>query len=233
MPPPKPRLRPLRHDLLGPALLALLTLLGCQGGGGGGQGPAPVGTPAGTPAPVPPAPMDFEDGTQFEVKPYLQLGGAPDRADRLSLLWHAAEGKDGWEVEVRTAPAGAWLRMAPPASNPVDIPATRVAAQRVWTAILAPLVPGGTFDYRILREDRVVFQQAGARARKGPGQPQRVVFAGDLVEPANPSAWAIARRIHAQSADLMLALGDLTYQNGTYQNGTYREYRESFFPAAG
>ncbi|WP_306600517.1 metallophosphoesterase [Geothrix sp. 21YS21S-2] len=172
---------------------------------------------------VKPSP-DFEDPASFTVPPCLQLGEAPDRPDRLGLMWHAPAYDTGtWAVEVRTT--GTWVRMADPASTLVDIPGTQVPAQRAWTAVLKPLEPGGTFDYRVLRDGRRVFQVNGARARMAPGQRQRVVIAGDLVEPGNPASRSIAEGIAAQKPDLMLAVGDLSYPHGTYQ-----EYRAHFYP---
>ncbi len=95
----------------------------------------------------------------------------------------------------------------------------------MWTAVLTPLEPGKTFDYRVLKDGRRVFQKRGARARVAPGQPQRVVVAGDLAEPANPASRAIARAIAGETPDLMLAVGDLAYAHGTY-----REYLTHFYP---
>ncbi|MGA2083610.1 MAG: metallophosphoesterase [Holophaga sp.] len=196
-------------------LLLLLTACGGGGGahlpvakGGGNQSPVRTGSPA-----------------NLAVKPYLQLGDAPASYDRLDLLWHAPDGQDGWAVEVRTDPQGAWRRMAAPTSTLVTVQGAHpVPPHRVWRAALAPLAPGGTFDYRVLQHGTEVFLQTGARARKAPEQPQRIVVVGDLAE-GTPMSRAIAFRIQAQKADLMVGAGDLVYQNGTVA-----EYRSRFFP---
>ena len=158
------------------------------------------------------------DTTTLLVNPYLQLGGAP-AADALSLLWHAPDRDAGWAVELSTGDGPArrlqptWVRVAVPT----------VAPHRVYTAVLRPLAPGAAFSYQVLLDGRPVFQGAG-RARKGPGQPQRVAVAGDLaMGTAGPRA--VARQLQRLHPDLVVVPGDLVYQDGRIS-----EYRRAFFP---
>jgi hypothetical protein len=200
------------------AALLLLALAACAGGGGGRPGTHPDtvdGSPA-NPAPRP-------GPGAFLVKPYLQMGDAPAGFDRLTLAWHAPEGQDGWSVEMRPA-GGAWTPMAPPASVPVALSGASIPPYRVWSAQLAPLAPGASYEYRVLGHGLEVFPPTGFRARKAPGQPQRVAVVGDLAEGTRPSR-RVARQIQAEHPDLLVGVGDLVYAHGTVG-----EYRTRFFP---
>lgn len=201
------------------AALASLQLM-C---GGRSPGPPAQAQPEGK-APLTPPDPPPGDPSILVVKPYLQLGGDPVRPDQLVLAWQADEGHNDWVVEVRTAPSGPWVAMAPPVSAPVAIPTMGLPPHRVWSAVLKPLVPGGTFDYRVLHQGLQVFQQAGAKALKGPDQTVTVAVVGDLVD-GHAGGLDIARQIHAQNPDMMVAVGDLVYDVGTAW-----EYRNRFFP---
>ena len=152
------------------------------------------------------------------------MGDAPEGYDRLTLVWHASEGQDGWTVEMRPA-GGAWTPVAPPAAVPVALSGTSIPPYRVWSAQLTPLAPGASYEYRVLGHGLEVFPPTGFRARKGPGQPQRVAVVGDLAEGTQPSL-RVARRIQVEHPDLLVGVGDLVYAHGTVG-----EYRTRFFPA--
>jgi len=212
-----PRLRSLPLWILAP-----LAILACGGGGSGARPPVVSLPPHPPPPPVPPANPSF----RFEAKPYLQLGNNPGAPDRLSLLWQTLDEQADWVVEIQGQPEGPWLAMAPPASRRVAVTGMAFRPHRVWIASLQPLEPGGVFSYRLLRDGTEVFRQAGARALKGPGQPQRIAVTGDLVDDHGPKGLAVADQIYAQHPDLMVAVGDLVYPRGTVG-----EYRDRFFPA--
>jgi hypothetical protein len=103
------------------------------------------------------------------------MGNDPERFDRLERLWHAEAPETGWGMEVRTGTDPAWTAMPPPTSRPVDIPHAGHPDHRVWTAVQGPLPPGQPFDYRVLKNGTVAFEQEGAKARTAPGPAQRVV----------------------------------------------------------
>ncbi len=152
------------------------------------------------------------------VQPYLQLGGAP-AADALSLLWHAPDREADWAVELTCGEGPA--RSLRPTFVRVAVPT--VAPHRVYTAVLRPLEPGAAFAYRLLLDGKPVFHGAG-RARKGPGQPQRVVVAGDLAM-GTEAPRRVARQFQRMHPDLVVVPGDLVYQDGRIS-----EYRRKFYP---
>ena len=152
------------------------------------------------------------------VQPYLQLGGAP-AADALSLLWHAPDREADWAVELTCGEGPA--RSLRPTIVRVAVPT--VAPHRVYTAVLRPLEPGAAFAYRLLLDGKPVFHGAG-RARKGPGQPQRVVVAGDLAM-GTEAPRRVARQFQRMHPDLVVVPGDLVYQDGRIS-----EYRRKFYP---
>lgn len=199
--------RPLR--LILPGILLSLAILACGGGGHGA-----------------PARAASQQATYlFEAEPYLQIGDNPNEADRLTLVWQSLDEAAAWRVEIRTRPGAPWRPMAPPAYHLVAVPGMGPAPHRVWAGSLQPLEPGGSFDYRLLRDGLEVFQQAGARALKGPGQRQRIAVVGDLADGHGSGGQAVAFQINAQHPDLMVAAGDLVYDRGTVE-----EYRSLFFP---
>lgn len=202
-------------------IVSLLVLSACGGGGGNRPEarPGPVGGTRSDPRLIGQAAPGA-----FRVKPYLQIGPAP-AGDRLALLWQADDGLDGWSVEVRPDPASPWTPMPPPTQVRLAPADPACAPHRIWTAALGPLAPGATFQYRVLAHGREVFSPTEGRALRGPGQPQKVVVVGDLAE-GTGSSLAVARQIQAQAPDLMVAVGDLAYQNGTP-----RDYHARFFPA--
>lgn len=157
----------------------------------------------------------------FLVKPYLQLGDAPQATDgRLDLLWHTAEEEHVWSVSFKAQGEKDW-RQAKPAFVRVAVPT--VEPHRVYSVTLAPLKPGLPFDYRVSRNGKAAFEYQGL-ARKTTGQPQRVALAGDI-------AWkgaghrAIAYQISKLNPDYTLVPGDIVYPRGRIP-----EYREVFFP---
>jgi len=181
------------------SLLLLLPLTACPEGDSQAPPPFPALPAASAPARAAPA-------SPFLVEPYLQLGPCPASPDRLALVWHAQDGPADWAVETRPQAGEAWTRMEPPVSALADLPGA--GPRRVWTAALAPLEPGLPFDYRVLLDGAEVFRAEGM-ALKGPGQPQRVVVAGGLAGRDDLDADALARQIHQQNPDLMVAAGDL------------------------
>lgn len=151
----------------------------------------------------------------FQVEPYLQLGAEPSSPDRLALRWQAQDGPSDWVVEVQPQSGEEWTRMAPPVSVLAQAP----RPYRVWAAALTPLEPGLPFEYRVLLEGTEVFRAEG-KALQAPGQPQEVVVAGDLTG----KDWPLARQIHRENPDLMVAAGDLVPPPDTLPH-----YRQSLF----
>jgi len=186
--------------------LLLLPLIACPEGDSLALPPFPA-------LPAVSAPSRTAMASPFQVEPYLQLGPGPASPERLALVWHAQDGPGDWAVEIEPQAGGAWTRMDRPVSALVDLPGRGSGPLRVWTATLAPLEPGLPFDYRVLLDGTEVFRAEG-KALKAPGQAQRVVVAGGLAYIDGPEADALARQIHQQNPDLMVAAGGLVPPDG-------------------
>src|SRR3984957_1079318 len=93
----------------------------------------------------------------------------------------------------------------------------------VYRARLTNLVPGGDFQYRVLRDGKPVFDAAG-HARKSWRQPFRFVLFGDCAQ-GTPSQNAIAYQAYLAKPDFIFIPGDIVYGAGRIS-----EYRVRFFP---
>ena len=155
----------------------------------------------------------------FLVKPYLQLGDAPQLAaqERLDLLWQAQDRDGAWSVEVQAGRR--WQVQGTPAYRRLDVPP--LPAHRIYRATLRHLKPGAKVPYRVKLDGKVVFE-AEAQVRQ-PGAHRMVVF-GDAAE-GTPEQAAIARALAAQKPDAVFITGDLVYPRGRAA-----EYRTVFFP---
>jgi acid phosphatase type 7 len=160
----------------------------------------------------------------FLVKPYLQLGNvAPERLGHdLTLLWHAADAEAAWVVEYQTALEAAWGLARPPTSRRIAVPG--IAAHRVFQAILADLVPGKEFGYRVRRNEEIVFT-AVAHAPKEPGQPFRFVSFGDCGA-GTAQQKLVAYQTFLARPDFLIITGDIVYSRGRIS-----EYLANFWPA--
>lgn len=156
----------------------------------------------------------------FLAKPYLQLGREADTRS-LALLWHTEDAAAEWSVEYRPKGEKAWRKAPAPTSTRVAVPT--VEPHRVWNAPLSGLTPGAPFEYRVLKGGAVAFQAEGV-ARKGPGQPQRVLVMGD-VGLGSRGQKAVAYQAFLQKPDLAVIAGDIVYGRGSIP-----EYRTNYFP---
>jgi 3',5'-cyclic AMP phosphodiesterase CpdA len=160
----------------------------------------------------------------FLVKPYLQLGdSAADRSGPgdLVLVWQTEDREAPWSVAVQTAPDGAWRTLDAPTWRQIAV--TGVTPHRVYRNVLRGLEAGGTFHYRVLNGQAVVFS-AEARAKKGPGQPYRFVAFGDCAA-GTPAQKMIASRAYEARPDFVVIPGDIVYSRGRVS-----EYREKYWP---
>ncbi len=155
----------------------------------------------------------------FLVKPYLQLGNAPQPAkkERLDLLWQSEDQDGTWTVEVRVGKG--WKAQAAPSFRRLAVPP--LPAHRIYRVTLANLAPGARVPYRVKQDGAVVFE-AEAQTRK-PGAHRMVVF-GDAADGSANQA-AIAKALVAEHPDAVFIVGDLVYGRGRAS-----EYRKVFFP---
>lgn len=94
--------------------------------------------------------------TPFLVKPYLQVGyeGKPTE---LSLLWHTTDTLSDWRIEVKTT--NNWESTKAINYNLVNV--KNVAAFVVYHVNLKGLLLGKDFTYRVLNNNKLVFESNG------------------------------------------------------------------------
>lgn len=159
----------------------------------------------------------------FIAKPYLQIGRQPSPTT-LELLWQTPDAPDApgdWAVELKTTPAGKWIKTEAPQF--VSAATDSARARRVYHVLLSGLIPGGTFTYRVLRSGKSVFTADG-KAPKTADQPFRFVVNGDIGA-ATPDAKLLAKQSFLSHPDLIVIPGDIIYENGRVS-----EYDEKFWP---
>ena len=163
--------------------------------------------------------QDKEKEDNFVVKPYLQIGREPS-ATTLELLWHAPDVNADWVVEQRNGNSGAWVKASVVAYNRVAV--TGVDAHRVYHSELTGLIPGGTFNYRVLKNGNPVFA-SDAKAPKTDQQHYRFVALGDIGA-ETPDQKLLAVEAYKTKPDLVVVPGDIVYENGLIS-----EYRTKFW----
>jgi acid phosphatase type 7 len=159
----------------------------------------------------------------FIVRPYLQIGDAPSASETVTmgLLWHADTTAADWEVDLKPAGATTWHPQRTFYPSRIEVPG--LAPYDVFHGTLGDLVPGSTFQYRVMRDGVVVFTSTG-RARKSAGQPYRVVVFGDCGQ-NTAGQRVIAYRAYLEHPDFIAIPGDIVYGSGRMS-----EYRTNFFP---
>jgi len=162
----------------------------------------------------------FSQTDIFIAKPYLQIGRTPSPSS-LELLWQVPENAAGWDVELKASPAGKWTKTATP--QWVSVAPDSLIARRVYHAVLANLVPGTVFNYRVSRAGKIVFTAEG-HAPKSDGQPFRFVVNGDIGA-ATTDAKLLARQSFLMHPDMVVIPGDIIYENGRVS-----EYDTKFWP---
>ena len=158
----------------------------------------------------------------FLATPYLQLGDHPG-PDDLTLLWHADDVDADWSVEVRSPLDSAWKPAEPPSHRPILLDG--VEPHRVYRSLLAGLVPGERFRYRVKLGGPSAYEfEAEARAKAPPGRPHRFVAFGDSSK-NTVGQRKVAYQTHLLNPDMVLITGDIVYFQGRVG-----EYRPKFFP---
>ncbi|MEO6807985.1 MAG: metallophosphoesterase [Isosphaeraceae bacterium] len=159
----------------------------------------------------------------FLAAPYLQWGEEANPGDnQLELLWHTNDVEAAWKVSFREAPGDDdWSHAPEPTFQRVAVPS--IEPHRVYRAKITGLPIGSRFDYRVLKDDKVVFE-SGSKARPRSGDPHRVVIFGDCSSGSSGQR-RIAAQIAGSHPDLVVVTGDIVYSRGRIS-----EYRKRFFP---
>jgi predicted phosphodiesterase len=167
-----------------------------------------------------PAIAQKQSDNAFVTSPYLQIGSAPN-ASSLQLLWHATDENSSWIVEHKTTAVSSWTNTGKPLAT--KITTTGIAPHIVYRTALTGLVPGSTFTYRVLKNNKEVFSSQ-AQAPRSADQPFRFVVFGDIGA-GTPEAKQIANGVYNAKADLVVVPGDIVYDYGLIS-----EYRSRFWP---
>jgi acid phosphatase type 7 len=155
-------------------------------------------------------------------KPYLQLGNVPlkDSSARVDVVWHAAVNDSRWGVEYKEADEARWTVLRDPKFRLVNVEG--VPAHRIYSVTLGKLTRGQAFDYRLLRNDAVVFT-GKAVAKNSAKQPYRFALFGDCG--ANTTSQRkIAYEAFLAKPNFVFIPGDIVYGGGRIS-----EYRTNFF----
>ena len=161
-----------------------------------------------------------EGEAPFLAKPYLALGDnpVPNRSERLTLMWHAVDRDQDWQVEYR---AGGSARKSKPTF--MRVAAKGTTPFRVYEAALDRLKPGGEFSYTVTLAGATVFESKG-KARKASNENTRTVIFGDCAQGTDGQR-AIAYQTAQLKPDFVFITGDIVYGRGKIS-----EYREKYFP---
>jgi len=156
----------------------------------------------------------------FIVRPYLQIGAAPSSSS-LDLLWQDTDKQNDWQVEARPNDKSAWKKTIAPVVTPVAV--TGIAPRRLYKTTIGELVPGSTFEYRVLKNNKIVFT-AKAQAPKSAEQPFRCVVFGDIGA-GTTEAKKLAGKAFSSNPDMVVVPGDIVYERGLMS-----EYDANFWP---
>lgn len=156
---------------------------------------------------------------KFLVKPYVQLGRTGDVRD-LEIVWGSSDVNSKWELSSSTVP-GVWL---PSDELKID----RIALEGVphfllYHGRLKNVGPGLRLNYRVKRDDKVVFDSE-IRPPKFPDQAHRFIVVGDTGTGSRGQR-AVARKMYDDMPDVVLIAGDIVYQHGRVL-----EYLNRYFP---
>jgi hypothetical protein len=110
--------------------------------------------------------------TDFLVKPYLQIGKKPS-PQSMQLLWHSTVSNDVWIAEYKNSTSNDWIKSENPTTSKIAV--AGIDPFLVYSTSFTSLNPGGTFQYRVSKNGKVVFT-AEAKALKTPEQSYRVAI---------------------------------------------------------
>ncbi|MEI6020918.1 MAG: metallophosphoesterase [Bacteroidota bacterium] len=156
----------------------------------------------------------------FVVKPYLQIGVHPS-PQSLQLLWQSIDTSATWQIEHKVEEKGSWKKKE--ITTYSKVLAKGIKARRVYHAALTDLIPGSVFNYRVIKNGKVVFM-AEAKAPKNDKQSFRFVAFGDIGA-GTLQQKLLANRAAQLNPDLVIVPGDIVYERGLIS-----EYDKNFWP---
>jgi acid phosphatase type 7 len=156
----------------------------------------------------------------FIAKPYLQIGNNPS-PETMQLLWHSADDKAAWTVEMQAENTEKWTKTALPLSKKIAVAGT--PTHSVYQASFTGLKAGSTFKYKVLRDNKEVFSSE-AKAQISASKPYRFVAFGDIGAETTVQK-KLAGQVTANNPDFVVVTGDIVYERGLIS-----EYRSKFWP---
>lgn len=159
-------------------------------------------------------------GSGLVVEPYVQMGPvAPSRGESVQVLvqWGATDKKE-FQVEWRNKGDQQWNRSPSPSKRHVDV--ERVSPFDMYSAQLTGINPGASIQFRVLRDQRPIFE-GSCVAPKTEGDQQTFAVFGDCGI-GSLAQGAIARQVRIAKPDYAIVTGDIVYQRGTV--GEYLRY---------
>jgi len=160
------------------------------------------------------------NSSDFLAKPYLQIG-KKNSPQSIQLLWHAAPSGDVWLAEYKNGDESEWKKSLDLTFSTVAVGS--VAPFNVYSTSFTSLKPGTTFQYRVSKNGKVVFNSEG-KSLKSADQVYRVVISGDMGAGTNTSK-KIAYEIYNAKPDMVAVAGDIVYNRGLLS-----EYKTKFWP---
>ena len=158
--------------------------------------------------------------SEFLVKPYLQLGKKASPKS-IQLLWHAAVSNDVWLAEYKNNGEADWRKSEDQTSSTIAVP--NIPPFKVFSTTFNSLKPGSSFQYRVSKNGKVVFNSEG-KSLKSPEQSYRIAISGDMGAGSN-TAKRIAYEIYKTKPDMVAIAGDIVYNRGLVS-----EYTTKFWP---
>lgn len=155
----------------------------------------------------------------FIAKPYLQIGNNPS-SESLKLLWHTADEAANWSVEFQITKNITWTKSSN--INFVRVAVANIAAHRVYHAEIKGLNAGSTFNYRVLKNNQIVFTSE-AKAPVSSSKPYRFVAFGDIGAETTDQK-KLAQQAYLANPDFVAVTGDIVYERGLIS-----EYRSKFW----
>jgi len=155
----------------------------------------------------------------FIAKPYLQIGNNPS-SESLKLLWHTADEAANWSVEFQITKNVTWTKSSN--INFVRVAVANIAAHRVYHAEIKGLNAGSTFNYRVLKNNQIVFTSE-AKSPVSSSKPYRFVAFGDIGAETTDQK-KLAQQAYLANPDFVAVTGDIVYERGLIS-----EYRSKFW----
>jgi len=154
----------------------------------------------------------------FLVKPYLQIG-YEGKQNELSLLWHTTDTLNKWSVEIKTDKL--WVASSNISFNVVNVKS--VSPFVVYHASMKNLETGKDFNYRVLNNNKVVFESI-AHAPKSNKQDYKFIVIGDIGAQTKGQK-KLAYVMDKLNPDFIAVPGDIVYNSGLIQ-----DYTQKFWP---